>query len=171
MHPSCSSKPSSVISWTEPAPDTRPLFSATALRRFATTLEIPKNVQVWTASVRSETRHGTLRMRYKNTPPGAVNGFQLYVFTYSVGFFGEQITIGRWTSSSNRKSFPFALVADRIWEEFSAPLWPVAHVNHDWPLRSSLTDQLLEALCDRWRKVAVPQIAFHRLAQQSSKRF
>lgn len=77
----------------------RPLFPAATLRRFAKTLEIPKNVQVWTASFRSETRHGTLRMRYKDTPLGAVNGFQLYAFTYSVGFFCGQMTIGRWTQT------------------------------------------------------------------------
>lgn len=141
----------------------RSLFSPTTLHRFARTLAIPDGVQVWIACSRSESRPGSLRMRYKKTPIGAVNGFHLYIFTYSIGFFCVQMTIGRWTNGRNRKLLPFGLIPDPAWDDYSVPLWPTDDAPIHWPPRFHLSDQFLEAFSDRWKRGALPAIPLHRL--------
>jgi hypothetical protein len=132
-----------------------------ALRRFARTLDIPAGVQMWIACARSEARHGTLRMRYKNTPVRAVNGFHQYAFIYSVGRFCVQMTIARWTNSRARKLGHPLFTQPTFWNDLSIPLWPSDGTQIHWPAQQHLSDQFIEAFSDRWARLAIPTFPLH----------
>ena len=58
-----------------------PFFSYAERKRFAATLKIPRGVQVWLSSFRSEQVHGRYSSSYAKFDTGAFKGFEFYAFT------------------------------------------------------------------------------------------
>jgi hypothetical protein len=135
----------------------RPFFPADVRRRFARSLRIPGGVQIWLGCIGDlDPHHGIFRMRYANTPIGAVNGFHLYAFTYGIRRLCFQVTAARWTKGRLRRVGGPWLTQGPIWDGFSVPCWPSDGALIHWPPPQHLSNQVLDAFSERWKRVMVP---------------
>jgi hypothetical protein len=128
--------------------DRAPFFSRTACARFAATLEIPPGVQVWTAAMRSGVfLDGTFKTLYGKSHGDSVPNFETHVCTLAVRYVVLQTVAGRFTKHS---WLPFNLAQDVKWDNFSIPLWPSDGTPITWPPYQHLSDDTIEAFCNRW---------------------
>src|SRR5260370_16654387 len=90
--------------------DNRPAFFSRYERwRFAKTLTIPPYVQMWLGRV--EGNRGVLDLGFFASPSGVRGGFELAVFTYSMGQVLFQVVASQWNKKGHRRrwvSKPFS---------------------------------------------------------------
>jgi hypothetical protein len=136
--------------------DRRQFFTRSECARFAKTLELPPNVQAWIAAMRSRAdRSGKFKTTYAKTPRGYVPSFELYVCTFAIGYVVLQLVA---THFKRSQRIPFlGVIQDSKWDDFSIPLWPSNSNPILWPTRQHLSDDTIQAFCDRWRDFSISQ--------------
>jgi hypothetical protein len=110
---------------------------------------LPKGAQVWLASFRGRAAHsGFAAGQFAPIPTGRFRGFDLYIFTYIVGFVALQLTYPKWTRLSKPKVLPF-ITQDRVWDDAAIPIWPNV-TTAQWPPTKHLSDNSKQAFEDRF---------------------
>lgn len=128
-------------------------YSAAQRRRFASTLAIPANVQVWIAS--RAIQGGLFNGHDLKTPRGRADGFHINVLTYSAGHFVMQVTGTRWTKSSRRRhNAAPRLTQSPDLDSCSIPIWPFSGAVN-WPPPVHLRDDDVKAFTDRWKRLTL----------------
>lgn len=134
----------------------RPFFLYAARKQFARTLAIPNGVQMWCAAFRGKyLLSGRYTTHYAKINTGRFKGFELYIFTYVVGFLVLQLTATRWASIAKRPAFmPVLTQNDTIWRRVSIPFWPSDGTPITWPPLEHFDDQGIEVFAERWGRIA-----------------
>ena len=128
-----------------------PFFTSFARRRFATTLEIPDGVQVWLAAFKGRSLgDSTLKSRYAESYPDAMNRFEMFTLTFSVGYLVFQLLATKWSDPlwAGRLSSP-TYTQDRASYRISIPIWPHGRGTVSWPPPRLLTMKSIWRFCDR----------------------
>jgi hypothetical protein len=131
-----------------------PFFTATQRRRFAKTLDIPTGVFMWLANRKSspEAVAGTWKSLYGKTPRSTINGFQLHIFTFGAGHFVIQVVSCKYANRRMRKSEQPIPEQGSMANRFAIPLWPNDGSPILWPPYMLITDNSIEAFCERWNR-------------------
>lgn len=139
--------------------DKPPFFPSDVRRRFAYSLSVPTAIYIWLGCVGMEDpHHGVFRMLYHNSPPGTVNGFRLYIFTWGVGRLVLQLVALRWTRARLRRKVIPDLTQTSMWDDYAIPVWPNKALSVEWPPLFHLSDDLLTEFSDRMKRVTAPAI-------------
>jgi len=136
--------------------DNRPaLFSRYERWRFAKTLTIPPYVQMWLGRV--EGNRGVLDLGFFASPSGVRGGFELAVFTYSIGQVLLQVVASRWNKKGHRRrsGFPNLSHTD-FWATAMTPFWPASGKPVEWPLPVTLSEAQVDELVRSWETVQIP---------------
>jgi hypothetical protein len=127
-------------------------FDRTERRSFRRTLAIPKGTNVWLAF--TPPGHGVYKGAYVAMDRKGPFGFEIYVFTVSMGRFVIQLATPRWYKKSKRRhASPPTLTQALIWGQHSVCIFPGRTFPIHWPPVSELGGQLLDEYVDRWRKL------------------
>jgi len=131
-----------------------PFFSHADRKRFATSLSIPRGVQIWLSLFHGKRLHGRYTRHYSTINTGHYKGFEVYIFTYVVGFLVVQLSAFRWGSIAKPPRFVPRLWQNDIWNPASIPLWPPAGKRVTWFALQYFDDQSIQAFSERWSHIA-----------------
>jgi len=131
-----------------------PFFSPESRRRFARSLAIPSAVYVWIGCLSGDDPlHAIFRVQYGKAPPGTLNPFRLYTFTWGVGRFFLQLLAWHWTRGRLRRTVVPELIQNELWNPFSVPIWPSPPLSLQWPPSGHLSDTQMNQFSNRWKQV------------------
>lgn len=136
-------------------PSRTPFFSSTERHSFAATLAIPQGVHMWLAAFKEKSQGFFLPLYYEY--PNAANanrGFQLYSFTFGVGYFCFQFIGLRWINPA-MAGFPGLLSQDRSWDKFTLPFWPSDGQAVRWPPSKQMTLDTAHRFIYRWNEMVI----------------
>lgn len=136
-------------------PERDPFFPAATRHRFASSLEIPRNVQMWLAAFK-EGRQGFFRAVYHNTPTDLKRGFELYTHTFGAGYFIFQLVASRWMGTRISSSHRPAVTQGKGWNKFSIPFWPLSGESIFWPPNKQFSTRWAHRFANRWQDTNVP---------------
>lgn len=132
----------------------KPTFLPSVRSRFRTDLVIPTGTQIWIAPFRgTDPSSGHTWHRTKLLRSGEFAGFNIYVFTYMVGYVALQMTFPAWTKPSRFRGNPPVLTQDHAWDGTALPVWPYSGPV-TWPQRHYLGDAELEKFRDRFNRLS-----------------
>ena len=131
-------------------------FSPRVRTTFRRTLRPPDGTQVWIAWFRSRRAMANYsHLDGLTVRVGVFKGFEIAVYTYVIGLFALQLTCPIWRKPSKRKG-PCPVIRQALdWERAAIPIWPHVHAA-TWPPAEYLTDDLLNAFRERFRRLNTP---------------
>ncbi|HJZ10832.1 MAG TPA: hypothetical protein VJ521_01695, partial [Acidobacteriota bacterium] len=134
-------------------------FSHDVRRQFMVSLDLPRGIQIWVTSYNTpRKRGGYFSGRYPYIERSVPKGFQLYVFTYCIGYFMFQLVAFKYHRSRFRKhAAPLTLHPDTFWNKIAIPLWPNDGSSVEWPPPLQLQSELVETFSDRWARFDAPR--------------
>lgn len=134
-----------------------PYFSNFERHRFAKSLQIPSGVQMWLFALRTPRRvTGKLNSHLGKTH--IKYGFELYIGTFALGYFGVQVVASRWINphlSAIMGPFP-GLREHNKWNGATIPLFPSDGTPVLWPPRLHLDSDSIDEFCNRWKDLTIP---------------
>jgi hypothetical protein len=135
-----------------------PYFSDYERYRFAQTLQIPSGVQMWLFSLYTPNRViGRFNSHLGRAPVNVKYGFEMYIATFAIGFFGLQVVASRWINphvSAFMGQFP-GLRQRHRWDEVATPFFPSDGSPVLWPPRLHLRSDDLDEFCNRWKDIEI----------------
>ena len=136
-----------------------PFFSHDVRRQFMVSLDLPRGVQIWVTFYNTpRKRGGYFSGRYPYIERGVPKGFQLYVFTYCIGYFMFQLVAFKYHKRSlQRREPPLTLRPAPFWNEIATLLWPNSGDMIEWPPPLQLPGELIETFSDRWGRFDAPR--------------
>lgn len=133
--------------------DSKPFFLPSVRAKFRDTCITPDGVQIWMACYRNPDRtsghtwHHTIKLH-----SGRFSGFDIFVFTYMIGYVTLQLTAFRWTKQARFKEAAPCLVPADFWNKATVPIWPYQSPVL-WPPEQYLDSRALELFRDRFSRL------------------
>lgn len=120
-----------------------PFFRRSIRHKFARTLTIPDNVQMWLAGF-LPMGSGRFRTYYSNSPNSVGARIKLYVCSYSVGHFIFQVVAARSIGIPSFRPRPG-------FEHLAIPFWPKIPMGISWPPQDVLRTRIdFDKFSERW---------------------
>jgi hypothetical protein len=131
-----------------------PFITRLQQRDFAHTKIPPSDVQMWIAGTNDY--RGIYKTWQGKVPIKTYDAFELYVFTYAVGFLVIQVTVSRWMNRGRRRhDLPPLLNQGAYWDDASIPFWPPPAKHISWPAPKILSGDSVNQFVQRWKDVRV----------------
>jgi hypothetical protein len=128
----------------------KPFFTFAERQLFRETLSIPKDVQMWLASM--PIRRGLFKSYVVETTLDTPRRFEINVFTYGLGHFVIQVVSARWNKKALRRHAPPPkLTPGPVWNDVSIPFWPNDGTPVSWPPAAHLGDNAVQQFVERWK--------------------
>jgi hypothetical protein len=138
-----------------------PYFSDAERYRFAKTLQIPSGLQMWLFAVNTPGRvTGKFNSHLGRLPSNVKYGFELYIATFALGYFGIQIVATRWANPhvyTFLGRFPGISREPNKWNGYTVPLLTGDGSPVLWPPRLHLDSDSIDEFCNRWKALNVPE--------------
>jgi hypothetical protein len=141
-----------------------PYFSNYERYRFAETLRVPPGVQMWLFALNTPGRVvGKFNSHLGRFPANTKYGFELYIATFALGYFGIQVVASRWINPHNYSFLgPFPGMREHNkWNGVTVPLFPSDGSPVVWPPRIHLNSDSLDQFITRWKNWDVPTWMVH----------
>lgn len=123
-----------------------PFYTVSARREFATSLTLPRNVNVWLAGL-FPTGSGRVNSLYPEIYLEPPRYLKLNVCTFGVGHFVFQIVGAQYIEIPDFAPMPG-------FENLAVPIWPPVQQNIPWPLPDVLRSRIdFEKFSERWRAI------------------
>jgi hypothetical protein len=136
-----------------------PYFTNSERYEFARTMRVPSGVQMWLFSLSTPGRViGKFNSHLGRFPAKTQYGFELYIATFAIGYFGIQVVASRWINPhlvTFLGPFPGLREHDK-WNGISVPLFPSDGSPVLWPPRFHLNGDTVEEFINRWKNMDVP---------------
>jgi hypothetical protein len=132
-----------------------PFFSRYERWTFARTLAMPPYVQMWVGRVGGH--RGVSDLGFFSSPKGVRGGFELAVFTYSIGQVLFQVVAPRWDKKGHRRRSGSPVLSHTdFWDTAMTQFWPNSGKPVTWPPPIALTESQVDGLVRTWGTIQIP---------------
>jgi len=134
-----------------------PFFTRADRANFMSSLSIPLGVQMWVAAYQGNYRYSgrCTTAILTATPPGPLDGLELYAFTYICGHLTVQTLTPRWQDVRYRVRPLPTVDSGQGWSQAVSKFWPYVGTAVQWPPPKYIGDDMFEPLINRFNPIRV----------------